>query len=321
MGTPSNTSQELKVPTIAEKTQVIDAGRKIGSRMRLKGFCEILENMKTILLPFVQWLDKPVNGIWDAPIAFFNMRGMLIFEVPNTHLELPSVALERSGEWFIKTRNSDGGWVFHNASSERLAELFLKEEESLIKLSLEGYRDISRYFIEKAGFMRKIAAYNGILFFVSKCFETVDQAIKEREIRIRIMKERLALLKDLSGSLDPLLASGRIVEVPRYSIFSHDSHGERRSISDYFSLDAVEPFWKYLDSRPSGRNGYKAFVNSAAFRSVPDLIQRMIWEVKEIWSAESNQKTDASSLFGYSSGRLPFTDEEVQVIKKLVDSI
>jgi len=319
MGTPNNISQELKVPTMAEKTQIIDIGREIGKGMKSSRFPEILEKMKMVLLPLVQWLDKPARDVWNIH-APHNKRAMLIFEVPDRYMGLPNVALERSGEWLIRIYDSNE-WQVKNVSSNELAKLFLKREDSLLKLSLEGYRDISKYFIEKAEFMRNVTIYSGILIFVSKCFETIDQAIKERENRIRLMRERSVLFKDLVESLDPLLASGRTVGVPCYSIFSHSGHGASRSISDYFSRSAVEPFWKYLDSSSSGRIGYKEFVSSLTASSLPDLIQRIIWHVKEIWSAESNNMTEASSLFGRITQRLPFTGEETQILKEMVDSI
>jgi hypothetical protein len=200
-------------------------------------------------------------------------------------------------------------------NSQQLAEIMLQKSDDFLKRSL---RNAS--ILEEIPFLKAIALYNTMFsWFFSQFFEATKALIEEREKRLRIMGEWLNLLHEFSQSLDPLISQGKEILIRGYSIFRDHERGTSRCTEDYFCSEALEPFWEMLKNRHSVCSEYKEFVTEYSSKSLEDLLQRLGWIFDEIKGA--GKDADANSLFGRSTGRLPLTEEEIAVLKKLVNSI
>ena len=331
MGTPKTSSvpQELRRPAIAEKVRLLNFGSAARKKLNLKELPGILQEMKMILFPLVPWLDKPVFsdggilGNYHPPAAFHKKRAMLIFNGSNYGGFL-DIMLERSDAWFVRIHPSDrhGDSSYCEADSVELARLIIQRKEALLKLSL-GNTNAAEHFTDKVDFLEEIALYNGILQMLSGCFETVAQSLNEREERIRIMRERLALLNDFAESLDPLLAEARTMSLPEYSIFDHHSRGTSRYTGDYFCEDDLKPFWEHIKKVSLSWSGsYRMMCCASNVRSLSEFLRRVAYHVNEVVRAKSEGRTDAASLTGFTgAGRLPFSSNELGILRKLVGSI
>ena len=135
------------------------------------------------------------------------------------------------------------------------------------------------------------------------------------------MQEQLALFKDFTTSLDPLRANSKSLSVAAHSIFEHHSRGTTRYTGDYLHESVVTLFYDHLRSRNIYLGPYLHECSTYHANSLSDFVQRIGFMVGEIVDARARGRTDAASLTGSGRGRLPFTHEEIEVLKKLADSI
>lgn len=299
MGTPEKIE-------LAEKIWLLNIGKELGQKLSIKDLPAILTKVKEIIFPLIEWLDKP------APAR---KRGMLFFGS-----RFLNVWLERSGRWFVNfgIHGPDPEKKVFYADSQQLAEIMIERLEEFLNLYL-----IDRNFLKELPFLRDIVLYDAmVLRVLARFFEDVEKQLQEREERIRLMKERLNLLGDFSQSLDPLLSQGRIISMKGYSIFNEDEHGSHRCTEDYLCPEALGLFWEVVKGlRSGGSDKYYEFISEYHLRSLKEILRRVGWIIEEIPKARSRGDIDAKSLFGCNSGRLPLTEKELGVLKKLVDSI
>lgn len=321
MGTPKKKyrrQRELVSPTIAERFQMLEIGKKTGQELNFEKLPDVLEGAKGILLPLVSWLDKPIFPEaefvnYPAPKEFQRKRGVRLFESG-----VIDIWLERSGMWFLRFRGFDRPQaIFQEVDSRQLAEIMLQKSDDFLRRSL---KEVS--ILEEMPFLKDVALYDTLfLRFLSQFFKTAKSLIEEREKRLRLMGEWLNLLDDFSQSLDPLISQGKTVSIKGYSIWEEHKRGTSRCTEDYLCPEALKPFWETLKSRHSVRSKYREFVTEHSFESLEELLRRLGWIFEEIKRARSRDETSADSLFGSNTGRLEFTEEEIAVLKKLVDSI
>lgn len=320
MGSPKQENigqKELKSPTVAEKIRLLEIGKETGQSLNLEGLSEVLEGVKRILLPLVPWLDKPLllrERFRDCPvpIAFLKKRALHLFGASFLH-----IWFERSGKWLLWIRGTGERGFFRNANSRQLAEIMVQRHDDFLKNFLRGAG-----FLDEIPCLKKIAFYNAIFVHVlSQFFKSVEDLIKEREERLCVMREWLELLGDFGKSLDPLISQGKRAVLKNYGIWEETEHGTSNRAWSYFSPDALKPFWEVIEKRGGERSGYKEHIDEYSFKSLFEILQRMGWIVEDIEKAKSIGKADADSLWGYNTGRLPFTEEEMAVLKEFAGSI
>ncbi len=242
MGTPKKEDvrqKELKSPTIAEKIRLFEIGKKTGRSVMLEKLPDILEEVKEIILPLVPLLDKQIFSGNEflgcfVPERFREKRGMCFFS-PRSMI----IWLERSGKWFVWLYvPKPAGNFFQEADSQQLAVILLQESEGIRKESLRGFG-----FLEELIFFKDAALYHALIPYVLSCFsERVAAVLKEKEEKLRIMKERLGLLNDFTQSLDPLTNRSERITIKEYSIYRDHKHGTSNEVSGYLCAEALEPF-------------------------------------------------------------------------------
>ncbi|MBL7084208.1 MAG: hypothetical protein ISS41_11365 [Candidatus Aminicenantes bacterium] len=321
MGTPKKkyeSQKELIPPAIAKKIRLLEAGKKMGQELKIDMLPNVFEEVRSVILPLVPWLDKPIfpeASFVDCPVpkAFKRKRGVRLFES-----SIIDIWLERSGKWFLRFCGSHRSEAtFQEVDSHRLAEIMLQKLDDFLERS-SGDAGI----MEGAPFTKDIVLYNMMFMrFVSQCFESVKTLVKAREERLRIMGEWLNLLYEFSQSLDPLIGQGREVLIKGYSIFEDHARGTGRCTDDYLCSEALESFWEVLKNRNSVRSGSKYRESIAEYRieSLGDFLRRLNWIFDEV--KKTGEDADANSLFGHNTGRLPFTEKEMVVLRELVNAI
>ncbi|KKW37075.1 MAG: hypothetical protein UY81_C0004G0004 [Candidatus Giovannonibacteria bacterium GW2011_GWA2_53_7] len=327
MGTPRGKKQndrpELEL-SVAEKERLFVAARKIRKQLNPAVLAEILEQVRAILLPLVPWLDMPVfseSGIYRTP-PFPEMwrkkRAMMVLDGSYISGQL-DLMLERSGSWYVKMRLAcDGGRPgYFEANSSGLAVQIIKRSDLLLRFSSSP---TSEQLAGTLAFLRNIALYHSAAEMVARCFKTIDRTLREREERMRLMRERLQLLGDFPEMLDPLLADGKMVSVPTFAIFSNYRDTSSRHTGTYLTQECLRPFWDEIRTRTNPES-YTPFNSLYNFHSLGEFLQRVRSEVEEIAEAKRQGRKDVTSLTSRADGRLPFSKEELKVLQGAVRSI
>jgi hypothetical protein len=316
----------LTTPEISEKIHAFNTARKIGEKLEYKKISLVFEEAKNIIFPLVSWLDKPIKEHWSGevfPVEFGNRRIMPIF-CHSTGVEFLEIGIQRSGMWLIKTV-SNGRTSLDEVDSQELVELVLTKTRTLLKrLSLGQTKEIVDKFSEKLPFLEGVVIYNGILVILSMCFDNISQILNEREERLKIMRERANLLKDFSFALDPLVIKGKNLTIKTYSLWCDSAGGgSRRCSEDYLSESQMDLIFGVSEKRNAkflGSN-YTREIDESKFSSIKNFLHSMRNLVEEIFRAEKENKTTVESLSGYNYGRLPFSEDELENIRKLSVSI
>ena len=310
MGTP----KELFPPTIARKIELLEFGRKTGKRLDVNDFADVLEETAKTILPLVPWLDKQVfNKTFvkrhDVPEKYRRKRGLFLFRERG----VVSVYLQRSGKWFL-CFNDTFLSIFNNPCS-----IFCEINSELFAMV---FWEHSKYFLSKGGrlvekeapFMKDVFLYHDIVLnFVSQCFESIRKLIEEKEKRINTMKDWMNLGIDFSESLDPLTSTDKEIEVERFCMWKDEIKGPRRSrlTGSYFCPKALDLFWESVKDRKHIGDGWDVEQTDIDTFS-PESLQRFLEKI--YWNFEEAEKENVL-------GRGPITDSEIEVLKKVVESL
>lgn len=321
MGTPKRKFVEFEKvfesPKLGEKIRLLEIGKKTGKSLNFGKFSYVLEDAKKILFPLVEWLNKPLSSEAmfannPLPKVYQNRRGVHLFGS-----FFIDIWLLRSGMWFVRIRDYDKRWILREMDCFQLATIIIDRREDFLKDSLRG-----KDFLDEFPFLKEIAVYNAMFVHVLSCFfKSVEELVIKREEKLRVMREWLELLGDFGKSLDPLISQGKREALKHYEIWEETERGVYSRTQTYFSHGALKPFWEIIEKRMQDGSGYKESIGTYSAESLFDILQRIGWAVGDIEKAESMGKTDAESLWGYNTGRLPFTEEEMAVLEEFAKSI
>lgn len=277
----------------------------------IESHIEMLERFRIALLPFTEWLDKPIKECFLAfPEEAYRhapKRALLVFKQYGNGLHV--VALNRKGEW-ITMRNERGIVELAQISSEGLAKKIDRARFAILESAPWGCSTEHLRTIEAMGLQTAIA-HCAFLKYMEQGIEEIRRAILERENRVRIMRENLTFLASFVAGIDPLVYGGN-KPMKTYAVFSKYPGHESRCTGSYFVRDLVQ---KQADER-----------NAAKFKFDPD---------KSYFIFESSVRTDALRSFldgvyhsveetATSQGvfaRRPLSEEEVTVIRMFANSI
>lgn len=323
MGTPKRKTVDFEKvfesPELGEKIRLLGIGKEIGKALNLEKLADVLEETKEILLPLVEGLNKPLlsevvfkNNI--LPKIFQKKRGVCLFSS-----SFIDIWLERAGIWFlrVRARGCNEGRILQEADSRQLAEIMIQRRDDFLEDSLR-----SAGFLDEIPCLKNVAFYNAMFVHVlSRFFKSVQDLIKKREEKLRVMRGWLELLGDFGESLDPLFSQGKRAVLKEYEIWEVTDHGNHNCAWSYFSPGALKPFWEVIEKRERERSGYKEHASEVSFRTLKEFLERMRYLFEKIAGARYVGKTDADSLWGCNYGRLPFTEEEMAVLEKFTSSI
>lgn len=322
MGTPEE-QVFLNEINFGERLRLLQKAADIGRRLGLKDLAELLEELKSVIWPLVQWLDKPVwrGQLADFPTSakFKKARGLFLLRRPGA-----IVWLQRSGQWLVW---DDFGprETYHKYlefDSAGLAQLILENPKMFFSRSYNR----EKVFLQEVECLREAAVYNDlVLRLLGECFERIDKELKNREARYATIRQRLAVLGDFARALDPLACQPNKVKLPYFSIDYYGGKGVHRVASNYFSAEALKPFWEAISqSSQSGhreKTDYKQCESCVPMDSLKRLLGCVCNDVEEVGTAKKHGKETPEDLLSFNSGRLPLIKKEREVLAQIADSI
>lgn len=317
MGAPEKAERVLSSPSLAFELRLLEMGKETGKKLDVSKLGQALELAKIILWPMVQGLDKEILPKPTGKTQ--ERRGLLLFEDPVAY-----IWLLRSGKWLIWALeegklSKDGEREFKQCESHQLADFLIKNQKKLVKKNFKS--GFSADILAELPFLKDIAVYSALFIPVfEQFFENASVILDERENRIKIMRERLALLQKFGKSFDLLASQGRKVILKEYSIWKESSHGSYNYASRYFSPEAVAPFWEHIKNSRSG-DRFVANDSERGFGSLEEFLSEVDYVIGEIALAEQQKRRTAQEIFGFNSCRLPLIESEKEAIRKAAAAI
>ncbi len=299
--------EEVEVPTFGEKLRLLEIGKRIGKSLNLERLSEVLEETKNILLPLVQWLDKPLfpeNPY--VPKAFQKARGMRLYPRTRTG-DFFNIWLERSGKWLVVFRRN-----YRRIDSRQLAKIMIQEQGYFL------YKSWQKIGLAKEiPPIKEIASYHSLILRVlSEFFKSAQEMLEDRQKRLNIMKKRADLLGEFIQSLDPLVSQGKTVEMKGYSIFyRHKSEIKSRYSDDYLCPDSLCSIWKAIAPRQDS-SAFEEFVSKYVFGSLEQFLEQMVRILERINEVKSKGPEDRET-----GDRITLEERELKAIEKVVNSI
>ena len=320
MGTPKKKEVwqgEVASPTLGEKIRLFEISKMVGQILNLRYLPELLEETKTLLLPMVQWLDKPLKTIGAdpeigpyAPKGLNKTRVIKLYRSDGTNTR---IWLERSGEWLVWLSWPQDNPNYHRVNSGQLAQILLQEAERY-----PGKSRV-RNLVEQIPFVREIALYSAVRRILSQFFDKVNEVLEERRKRFNAMEDRLNLLHDFIQSLDPLISRGKTVKMKYYWILRHHDRGGRRETDDYLCQESLKPFWEHIKAHDS--SGFEEVASEYHFDSLEAFLDRTAYIVEGVQKERERRKEPGEKAVGLWTGRLPLSESELGAIKEAVESI
>ncbi len=176
-------------------------------------------------------------------------------------------------------------------------------------------------FIEKNDFLKKIAYHYAFIWLVSEFSKSIEKQISEREDRIQIMRQRLQVINGFNEALDPIATKGKPIQITEFAIFEENEHGTHRATGDYLAESVLEEFWKIARERIALGDKYVPYNSTLQLSLLSEFFSRIGHQLSEVKDAQTYKNNDVKSLFGCTSGRLPISNGEIEVLKSLVRKI
>lgn len=323
MGTPwrkKTLEEELRLLTIGEKMMLLDVGREVQKGLRLEKLAEVLECKRKVLQPIIVQLAQPI--VSDTEFAFgfrkelHRKRVVSLFQS-----SCFDIWLERGGKWLVRHWDPSYCQRKHQVvDSYQLAEIILRHGDK----TLWEFSSID--FAGDAEFLKGLALY--YMFFLkipNEFIKNVKKLVQEKEERLKIMFGRLDCLEDLIQSLDPFKNGQRgEITLPHFTIYGEHQRGVSNETSGYLCRNALAPFWEVVEARKEqgkDQTRYREEAGPLSLNSLEYFLQRMSWIFDEVEKSKRIKATEARSLFGQVTGRLPLTDEEWKILKGIAAKI
>lgn len=323
MGTPKKKTDRgnrvIPPPKFADKVRAINLGVQVSAKGETCLTVEVLEKIQRILLPLVEWLDRPLVNIWAQPdripVAFRKKRAVVVYDASYF-----VIALSRDGRWFSTIFNSDDDQfgLVGSGNSTLLAKALDRQLDKIWRGLIRQYGNttVETFLSEcdRADFLIKLFRYNASLFILTKIVEATQMLLACREERIKTMKERLALLGDLATSLDPIqVGGGALLTV--YSVWENRlSGGSSAYSSGYLGEQELEPILAQARaSENEDPSRYFVFTDPNQIESLEDMCGDIFYIFSEMKGEPDPRHR--------SEGRRPLSEAEIEVLRSLYDKI
>lgn len=326
MGTPKKQSAKhnLAPLTPAEQLRLLNKGRQLGTDFKddEQGLQYIFEELKDLLLPFTEWLDKSLTDLpgfyrFKDDVKLKKKRAISIYDGEGI-----SIALMRSGEWAVRFDSSRpeslslvSGEV-HELNSHDLAIAIKNQADPWVDPTMDRYHPMAEVDHSQMEFVPTLLRHAFVLKIVELAINWVEGAIHDREQRLQVMRQRLGSARNFEVALDPLRMRLNPLQLDQYSIHElHEIGFRNMTAGSYFASAALEPFWKLVD-RVVGEPVREEAVDHLSLSSLDYLLERIAYAAHAVY-----EKATARELFGRTSGRLPFTDEEIAVLREIAKKV
>jgi len=300
--------------SVKEMSELLSLAKKSAMNFRtIAARAEALEQFRLAILPFAEWLDKPISECFVA----FNeelyhhapKRALPIFKQYGNNLHV--VAIDRRGDWITAEKVQEeerSSMVLVKLSSEKLA---LRIERSRFAiLDSTPWARCTKYLktVESLG-LGPVVTHCAFLKYLNQGVEEIGRTLAEREKRMQIMRENLTFLSSFAAGIDPLVyAKGEPMKT--YAVFSERPGHSSRCTGTYFVRDFVQA---KVDERNAGQKSdsetsYVIFESSVRTDAMLSFLDGIYTSVEEAATSQG--------IFA----RCPISEEEATAIKRVYNS-
>jgi hypothetical protein len=275
---------------------------------------EVLERFRLAILPFAEWLDKPIKECFVA----FNeelyhrapKRALPIFKQYGSDLHV--VAIDRRGDWITAKEvlvGKHGSAVLKKLSSVELA-MEIEQARFAILDSMPWPR-CTGYLkaIESLG-LQLVVRHCAFLKYLNQGVEEIGRTLAEREKRMQVMRGNLTFLASFAAGVDPLVY-GKGEPMKTYAVFSERPGHHSRCTGAYFVRDIVQTkvAERNAGQKSDSETRYVVFEDSVRTDAMLSFLDGIYRSIEE---AATSQGVFA---------REPISEEEVAAIRRAYDSI
>lgn len=299
---------------VKEMSELLLLARKSAMNFRsIAARAKALERFRLAILPFAEWLDKPVK---ECFVAFHEetyhhapKRTLPVFKQYGSDLHV--VAIDRRGDWITAEKTQEGGrssTVLVKFSSEDLALRIEQSRFAILDSTPWPYRTRHLETIESLG-LQPIVGHCAFLKYLNQGVEEIGGAIEEREKRIQVMRGNLAFLASFAAGVDPLVY-GKGEPIKTYAVFSTRPGHQSRCTGTYLVRGPVQTLVDERNAMQKFDNEvtYTVFESSIKTDALPSLLNGVYNSVEE---------TATQGILA----RHPISEKEVAVIQGVYDSI
>ena len=334
MGSPEANEEQrhdvtpLTSPSVAEIVDTLTVGIAQKPVFNVGTVYRILEKVREILFPMVRAHGKSLPRL--SIFTGFHMAEHLKKEramavIDGSEFRFFSLALHRSGDWFVEFHIENAPVAgIQRVNSADLSRFIVWSRGAFLQ-DIPGedvlFADAGESVAE-LGFLWDLLLYATMVRLVEKCHATMMRIVAAQEARLNVLRDRIGLLGQFAGALDPLQSGRRVAKFPNYSIYSEHSRGSSLAAGTYLAPAALQPFWEVIKKRrvPEGER-YVELGGGRNFDSLKTLSTIMRSLFGEIERARERCNPSATNLLNCTSGRLPLIAEEVEALRQFVASL
>lgn len=295
MGAPRKELQPFAVGEMSAALQLVREAAKDFDQSNVR--VAVLERLRELLQPMTEWLDIPTNGWLKVRHVQGPKRVLPLFG----HFgNLRQVGLTRSGSWMAMTW---GMGKIDPISSKEVVDAV-----SNARFDILNYPRGSMQPIEEMSDIRPTIEHGAFLMYLLFGLKRIDEALKEREERLRAMRSNLSFLQSFAEGADPL-AYGKVTPFPGYSVFCHTDRGSSRCSGVYLVQKTVEEIVK-AKNKTLEEDEHEYFVFDDYYH--PSTLDRLLFRLRVI-DDETRQRGTCR--------RAPFSNEEAVFLRTYMNSL
>lgn len=311
MGAPKS----VRPFSVKEMSELLSQAKTSALRFRsVEARVEALEAFRLAILPFTNWLDRPIKECFvafdESAYRHAPKRALRVFKQYGNDLHV--VALDRHGNWMTVERvptSSENLTQVRKLSSAALAAKI--DETRIYILDSIPWPLCSEHLktIESLG-LRPIISHCAFLKYLKQGIEELEKTLAEREERMRILRGNLTFLASFATGLDPLVQEPK-EPLNDFAVFAKRPGYISRCSGTYFIQGPVQ---EQVNERNAKRQfypdmSYYVYESKVRVDELGSLLRSLHTSVGDIKETMS------------SDARKPISKEEAAIIKQFADSI
>lgn len=295
MGAPKKELRPFAVGEMAAALQLVRESAKNFDQRTAR--VVVLERLRVLLQPMTEWLDVSTSD-W---LKVRQVRGpKRVLPLFGNFGSLCQIGLTRNGSWVAMTW---GEGRIDPASSEEIVDAV-----SDARFYILNYPRASMQPIEAMADMQPAVEHGAFLKYLVFGLKGIDDILKEREERLRTIRNNLSFLQSFAEGADPL-AHGKAMPFPGYSVFCHTDHGHSRCSGTYLVQKTVEETVR-AKNKALEESAHEYFVSDDSYQ--PRNLDDVLFRLRVLANGTRERGI---------CGRGPFSDEEATLLRTYMNGL
>jgi hypothetical protein len=311
MGAPN---KAVKLFSVKEFSELLHLAKKSAAGFRsIAARVEALEKFRLAILPFAEWIDKPVRECFvsfsEGTYHQAPKRVLSVFRQYSNDFHV--VAIDRRGDWITieRTPGERSSTALVKISSEKLAQKIEQERFTILNSTPWPLYTEHLKTIESFG-LQSIVEYCAFLKYLNRGVEEIGGILAERERRMQVLRGNLSFLSSFAAGLDPLVyREEKTVET--YAAFGEHPGGTSRCSGTYFARGPAQAQVDEWNAKqpPGSETSLYVFVSSIGADGLRQCLNGIYHSVEQ------------ATYYRGASSRKPISEEEAAILKRFSDSI